>query len=573
LLQINTGKLYGRGVGRRNQLTGVLYSNVRLPLGRVIVTDAGTLKSTGFGLADMALVYDLEERIEAYEDGPGILVSHTVGPYLDEFATIASFGLEAIVSGNAELVRNLIGGRPGYSSFGPPGDFVSRVFDQSAYITDEKAAEFESFVENLLALDRKTYLAAMRAIRTFVAGIQRIPDDLPLAYTMIVSSTESLAQDFDGFEPTWPDIEERKRRAIDEALKAADKEVSTAVRNALLLHEHTAIARRYRAFMLSYADDLYFRREDVAGARPVARHELEEALRQTYNLRSAFVHRLSTLPTSISHPHGHWESTTVDRRPVLTFQGLYHLTHRVIEQFVKTGTKVKTESYDYTLELSGVISVEFAPQYWIWQPLIDATDAKKRLEGLVSLLHGMLNGEKVELGDMRPVLSDVERLLPQAPGETRSSLLLFHILTNRLFAAEHRSPNADQFFAKHCDEAFAPGPEALIVGTYTGAVFEWPLDLHASALEQYFEERVRKSGLHAPRILEAAAALALGERYRSGNDENSARHMIGRAVEADPGNTALRRFECDWRLEQVIDWTLLLPKKQDPEVAELSDSP
>ncbi|PWS22080.1 hypothetical protein DKP78_20245, partial [Enterococcus faecium] len=88
-----------------------------------------------------------------------------------------------------------------YSSFGPPGGFVSRVFEPTIYVTDEKAAEFEGFVEQLLGLERRTYLAAMRAIRTFVAGIQRIPDDLPLAYTMIVSSTESLAQDFDRFEP------------------------------------------------------------------------------------------------------------------------------------------------------------------------------------------------------------------------------------------------------------------------------------------------------------------------------------------------------------------------------------
>ncbi len=206
----------------------------------------------------------------------------------------------------------------------------------------------------------------MRAIRTFVAGIQRIADDLPLAYTMIVSSTESLAQNFDGFEPTWPDIEDRKRHALDRALNGADQHVADSVREVLLRNEHAAIARRYRAFMLSHADDSYFRKNGVAGGRPVARYELEQALRQAYNLRSSYVHRLSALPTSISHPHGYWESTTVDRRPVLTFQGLYRLTRRVIENFVETGHKVETETYDYTLEQSGVISVEFglAPEKW-----------------------------------------------------------------------------------------------------------------------------------------------------------------------------------------------------------------
>lgn len=321
----------------------------------------------------------------------------------------------------------------------------------------------------------------MRAIRTFVAGIQRIPDDLPLAYTMIISSTESLAQDFDGFEPTWPDIEDRKRHALDRALDGTDQHVADSVREVLLRHEHAAIARRNRAFMLSHADDSYFRKEGVAGGRPVARYELEQALRQAYNLRSSYVHRLSALPTSISHPHGHWESTTVDRRPVLTFQGLYRLTRRVIEHFVATGQKVETETYDYTLEQSCVISVEFAPQYWVWRPLAKPAEVRMRLEGMLSLAHSLLIGEKVELGDMRPVLADVERLLPQAPTATRPSMLLFHILTNRLFAAEQRSPGAQEFLERYAAEAFAPGPEAVIVGTYMGEV-DWPLEEHSSSI-------------------------------------------------------------------------------------------
>ena len=67
-------------------------------------------------------------------------------------------------------------------------------------------------------LERKSYLGAIRAMRTFVAGLYRIPDDLAQAYTLIVSALESLAQDFDAFVPTWDDVEERKRNALDMAL-------------------------------------------------------------------------------------------------------------------------------------------------------------------------------------------------------------------------------------------------------------------------------------------------------------------------------------------------------------------
>ncbi len=230
MLQINTGKLYERGIGRTNQLTGVLYANVRLPYERTIVTNAGTLRSAGSGPADLAIVYDLEEMIELADPAPGVLISHTVGPFLDDFAVVASFGLGGVFSRDLEIVRTLTGGRPGFSSYEAPENFVTHFFDRSIYITDKQADAFVTFVDALLALERRSYLGAMRAMRTFVAGLHRIPDDLALAYTLIVSSI------------------------------------------------------------------------------------LDAALQQAYGFRSAYIHRLRPLPTPISLPHEHWETTKVERR-------------------------------------------------------------------------------------------------------------------------------------------------------------------------------------------------------------------------------------------------------------------
>lgn len=145
MLQINTGKLYKNGVGRTNQLIGVLYANVRLPYGRAIVTTAGTLRSTGSGPADLALVYELEERIEKADPAPGALVSHTVGPFLDDFAVVASFGLGGVFSREPGTVRALTGGRPGFSSYEAPGKFITGFFDRSIHISDEQADTFCAF--------------------------------------------------------------------------------------------------------------------------------------------------------------------------------------------------------------------------------------------------------------------------------------------------------------------------------------------------------------------------------------------------------------------------------------------
>src|SRR5260221_6767900 len=104
-------------------------------------------------------------------------------------------------------------------------------------------APFATLVDQLIALDRHTFLGAMRAIRTFVAGLHRMRDDLGLAYTLLVSAVESLAQDFDGHETRWEDVDERRRRPIDAALRRASRTTAANVREAVRAIEHSSLAR------------------------------------------------------------------------------------------------------------------------------------------------------------------------------------------------------------------------------------------------------------------------------------------------------------------------------------------
>ncbi len=172
MLQINSGKLYARGVGRRNALTGVLFTNARFSLDKSLETLAGALRSTGYGPQDRACVFDMEERIEAEEENrPGILISHTIDPFLNDFAVVATFGLGAVFSRDAQTARGLTGGEAGFSSYRPASEFIARHFDPTVFVSEEEAADFKVFVGDLLGLERKTFLAVMRAMRTFVAGL------------------------------------------------------------------------------------------------------------------------------------------------------------------------------------------------------------------------------------------------------------------------------------------------------------------------------------------------------------------------------------------------------------------
>ena len=282
MLQINTGKLFSMGIGRTNQLRGVLYTNLKLPWRDDIVTKAGTLRSTDGRKGSQALVYELLENMEQAGEASGILVSHNVQPYIQDFSAVASFALNAIVTPDPELTAQLTNGEPGLSSYHPPSQFIRRCFDPELYITDLDAQELVDFCEQLVGVERRVYLGAMRAIKTYVAGIHRIRDDLGLAYTLMVSAIESLAQDFDGYSSTWEDVDVRKRVPIDEALECVESEVGLEVRAAILTTEHLALGRRYREFVLSHVDESYYRTGDALVGYAIAQCDLVEALRQAY---------------------------------------------------------------------------------------------------------------------------------------------------------------------------------------------------------------------------------------------------------------------------------------------------
>ncbi len=114
-----------------------------------------------------------------------------------------------------------------------PQKYVPRMFDRAVNWQPADSNRLRSFVADLMGLERKSYEAAMRAIRRYVIGAHRISDDVNLSYALFVMSMESLAQEFDGFEPAWDDYDQNKRGRIDEALGDAPEATADKVRAAI----------------------------------------------------------------------------------------------------------------------------------------------------------------------------------------------------------------------------------------------------------------------------------------------------------------------------------------------------
>ena len=245
MLQIASGKLFTQSPGQQNELRGIIHTNLHLLGSEPIETDAGRLVPTDIvSPLSGQLVYEFTELIEQ-SPAAGVVASHGIEPYIYDFSAIVSLVLNATCTVDPEMASRLIGGKRGTKVHFPPKEFIPRAFDPQILCREKDGELLMEIISNLIGLQRKSFLASMRAIRTYVVGMHRIADDLELAYVLLVASVESLAHDFDDFQPLWDDYNEVKKGKIDGALLNADKDTAEKVRTALLEVEQHSLAKRF----------------------------------------------------------------------------------------------------------------------------------------------------------------------------------------------------------------------------------------------------------------------------------------------------------------------------------------
>jgi hypothetical protein len=565
MLQICSGKLFKNTVEYRNQLRGVIYTNLQFGFGREerLDTEAGSLLSTSnLGLSN-AIVYEIEELIESTGQGKGIFVSHGVDPYLLDFSTVISFKLNCTASPSYTLTDRLLSNQNGVSTRTIPSKVVKRFFDKDVFCTEDDGEDLRQFVKHLIGLERRTYLGVMRAIRTYVTGMQRIADDFELAYTLLVASIESLAQDFDGHKSYWNSYDQRKRKLIDKALSGASNEVSESVRKAILDIEHTSLSKRFREFSIEHLKPSYFRKEAVGVVNPISKYDLPKALANAYQARSQYIHNLRTLPSQLTNTNEYSDSTKIDNKTWLTIQGLSRLARHVITEFVQRQVTVNKEVYDYSLERSGIVQMKMAPQYWVGKTELYHGSGSQKLEGFLSQIAASMSGIKeAVITDLRKLLAIVEKSIQELKKEDKLPYIALYFIFNGFVSEEEQTENAVTFQEIYESELKSPSSESLLVNTLFNITPHWKLPEYQQTLDCYFEKRDHKFSFRAPILFEAGMILSLAESYRVNEELSIAEELVAVAVENYPGHEALRQFEKEFKLEsKTIKWqTILLPK-------------
>lgn len=558
--------MFQRDVEYRNNLRGILYTNLRLNRDKKLDTEAGSLLSTSNLGQSNAVVYELEELIEASGQGAGVLISHGVDPYILDFSAILSFALNCTASPSYTLTDRLLGDQRGISTHSTPKQVVKRVFDKDVYCNDKDEEHLLKLIKHLIGLKRHTYLGVMSSIRTYVTGMQRIADDFELAYTLLVASIESLAQNFDGHKTSWLDYDQRKKRLIDSALSDADEATSEKVRATLLDIEHTSLSRRFRDFSLENISPSYYREETANALNPISKNDLSKALSNAYQARSQYIHNLRKLPDQLTMTNSHTETCRVNKKTWLTIQGLSRLARHVITEFIMRQPNVEKETYDYSLERAGIVQMPMAPQYWVGRPNLHQGAGSMKLEGFLSQLSNLIRTDsKAVVTDLTELLTAVEGKVNELKKDDKLSFIALYIIFNGFVLQSQRMENSDSFITAYEKQLSNPSAEALIVNLLFNNVPGWDMKSHYDCLINYFRERDNKLKFRCPKLFEAGMILQLAERYRSSGDYHSAIEMVEMAVESYPEHTLLRQFEINFKLDDhVIDWfEILVPKKEE----------
>jgi hypothetical protein len=559
MLQIATGKLFKNPVARENRLRGILYTNAIFWQAEPIETAVGKLfPSSSHSISPTTLVYEFIEHMEQSAVERPLLLGSTVEPYLQDFSVVVSFALGCVCTPNVELAKRLTSGELGLVTRVSPRELVCRFFDKAYTCEKEDIATLIDFTNKLIGLQRTTFLGVMRALRTYINGMHRIADDIELAYTLLVASVESLAQDFDGGKSEWDTFDQRKRKAVDNALCGADAVVAQRVRDALLSVEYSSLGRRFREFAIDHITPAFFRQvQDRIGGGRLAQSELSGALNLAYRSRSKYVHQLLQLPDAVTMTSDYAETAIDGRFTHLTLHGLARLMRAVIIEFVMRQTSIDNEPHDYRFERVGIVQMPLAPQYWIGNPDGDiSTVGREKLEGFLQQLDALvLKQPGAEITDMRPVLDKAVTFVTTIKKRLRQPYLALCVLFNRFVSPEELFPIPPAITKLIKTELALPSPESLIVHTLTDSMVTWPLEEHLQVWKQYLHSKSSNQGIRFPRTFEAAIALDLAERYRVLNDIDSCKEMIVSAVENHPGHAGLLKFEKQFNeIQTQISW-------------------
>jgi hypothetical protein len=535
VLQIISGKFFGQNERIVLEGRGVLYSNfhwypdVELEIGKLrAVNQAGFPYSYVFEYKNQ-LEKDTSSTIgfQLVRTGDSVII--------EQFKYLSFFGLRAYFSNdkNDVLLHCDSRQREGYFSY-YPSEFAKTFFSET-HGKEQDVTRFQELLVRVLALSRQHYVAVMNCLKTLYDSLTLAKYNMDLAYSMLVYCIETLAQRFDKYQPTWEDYDEGVRTKLDRILSGVNSNEADKIRKTLLESSHLKLSKRFTGFVTDHTSEEFFTTDAEKINVAVKRSHLLQSVKSAYNMRSSYVHSLEPLFKQLKVSYD-VEYIEWDRKLLLTYNGLFRLTHHVISHFIYNPpeTNEKDEQVDWRNELPGSVNFTLHPMFWFGKDH-NPESARDQLEAYLSMWEEfhVVRGEALTLDTLSGLVTHYESILPQTNENLRKYMLSMYYIYN---ITETERPqykgiiNAYKNFFETCKI------ESLVVIFFCHQRWDWELDECYNILKGHMQRKGTKGSVKVPVVLEVQMLLHLGNQFLNTNDDEKFRDLFQIALCELPGD-------------------------------------
>jgi hypothetical protein len=543
VLQIISGKFYKSDDRYIHDGKGILYSNYSWI--QPIETSVATLEpvDTFASVSSYVVCYKNQLEKEA-PPAKNILVRTGDSEIVEQFMTICSFHLGAFFHQDRNVVAVACRDeRFNSSDYCVPSQFVPRIFSRQIRGSVDETAALSEFVNNVIGLSRERYIHVMTSMRSFMDAMQVVGSNIDIAYSLLIFSLEALAQKSDSYQPIWDDYPLETKDDLDSIFKGLDEGVVVDIKNTLLRNSNLKASKRFLEFVKRHVDNEFFISESPSGYFALRKSELDNALKNAYSTRSKFAHLLQPIQELLRHPKiSDGDVIRFKDDPYFSISGLVRLVQHVIKNYVKRSEKVEKEEYNWRKEFTGIITMEMAPQYWIWKHEgLLAKHATNKLSGFLSQLQSVITGSD-PITDIRDVLSKYESLINGAKKPFKIQMLSMYVIYNGFVSDQYKCKNYLTTFEKYKSEFDECSIETMVSLLLMGQLGPWKVEECDECWGEHQDIRHRKSVVKLPPLLSLSILSEIAALYKEAdNDEKYHTFMDATILEA-AGQKHLQNF-------------------------------
>ena len=412
---------------------------------------------------------------------------------------------------------------------------------------------FKKFMEKVLNLPRKKYLAVLNSLNCFVLALNSLEYNIELSYSLMVFAIESLTQKFDEFEESWEYSEEDIKLELDCLVEKYQILYGDYIKlqNVILNNDNQKAFRRFKGFSIKYLDDSFFKEEAVGLIHPLRKSELELVLYEIYNIRSNYVHELSNfnkIQKLLSHK-GKSEVIYEENNIFLTIGGLTRLTHHILKNFIMQQDESECTGIDFTEEMENLINMKWAPECWNWAGnLFNPQDIFEYFHGFLTLIEKPIDLEFLT-SLMQKIESDLKGGINR---QYKSPTLAFYYLCNKLYSENGLSKEFIKTINKYkndFDNIFSTlTTETLITKIILSEEIEWNLNDIIKHYNNYCKKKFNKNRLFLTPYFETRILVYICNKFYEADDEINYGTWVNNLILEVPSNTVCQNY-----LQNYID--------------------